>query len=466
MKKLNVDVRPTPMDCLDLYKFCAVFLTQPNKHKPEPIEFNCLNGEFKYENFVPNKTIVNLFNEKLETFKTFCENTPRPDKQKILDKYGTDDFTVNELFSAYLRSMYKQNKRLRFNELFDSCIQFIKSYDDDAHKEYLEYQTKVKEYADTHMEIAERPYEYKTDEDARKDVNKHFKDGKNWRSQNVLRTLIEGHKLELSVEKALEARGYELGLFYGRHDQQKGESALGLEFKNDLKSRQTHNYYFEIGESRHGETNNQTPVAFGDMLDKDGNPVWDTTVKSGMTKDDHMDYMVYGPMESLMTVRREVIEKFVEDYGEKIEQLIKERLKVDKWSSSIDVPVKAPDSTEINMGVAFRVQHGEKGTFVASKGFLIKCEDVRKHFNVALGIDGLVQWLDEDRNKELEREPAEPMSYEELPFGNPNSGTSLDDDDDDTRIPFSMDDDEEYEGVSVFQDMIDKQGRQKGGDAR
>ena len=383
MRLLDIGIKPQPIENLDIYNYAAVHLAQIkdmwfeqhgdfaslkfNFSKEPPLIFNCTDQSksgFDYYNFVPNQTIINGFNERLQEFA------------KLYPEWKDE---INERFSEYLwvNSEYDLNGDYKKPVIKCSAIEFgdILKNNPDIHDYYLDEKQAFEERFANERDVMELVFEYIDDEKAVENAMRHANskgkngkiendpDGWEWRQKNVLLTLRKGHDLEIYVDDQLKKYGIDIGLIYDEKGQTNGETMVGIEFKNDLKSDETLNAYVEISESRHGGKQ----------------------VSSGIMKNDNSKYLVFGPKENLLIVRKDVLldyyDKFLkgkENNGGYLSRgVYQENAKycnaVNEWS-----------------GHSGRTQQSDGQNFSASIGYIIrrdKLEELAEDF----GIEGIAR---------------------------------------------------------------------------
>lgn len=200
------------------------------------------------------------------------------------------EINVNERMSAeqhfllYLYALSNGQPNLRYSDLvieedlinkFNKCmsnviarssfIRIIKAYD----------KNKLYQFVDN---FNETPWEFV----------KPIIWGDRQRSQYYIDNLTLSHRFEVFIERQLEQRGIDLGLYYDREEQYNhGENALGIEIKRDIKSRETGNLYIEYAERLN---------AYGD---------W---VASGIFKDDNTNYFLIGDIDGFWILEKRELE--------------------------------------------------------------------------------------------------------------------------------------------------------------
>ena len=390
------------MDCVSLYYFCSLYLRDdtPHKYKEQPIKFNCVNQEFNYKNLVPNATIIALYNRALEKFEKQNGAYLEENRGKIFP----EDYDINELFSEYLWCANRYTLPFKTFQL-DKI-----EHNAEMHKAYMEIKARCEEIYYNDVAQYEMAFEYKTDEKGLADCQKHGKDnrtegGLDHRAKQTLGTLTVGHRFEVWVEQELiKKHDLDIGLYYSKKDQQKGECARGLEFKCDAMGQETGNAYLEYAESRHAANKRSSGPKVKDARYSDGEghetnkygntEVIDVTVPSGIAKYDNSDFMVIGVAEDFSIVRKSLLEAYALEVG--AEELAQKHLgpgKRQKWFK---------DKDGKDFGVVIRIEEVNGKPFIASKAILVKNDRLKTDFAVGNSIDDLAKLLkEEDRRKEL-----------------------------------------------------------------
>lgn len=112
-------------------------------------------------------------------------------------------------------------------------------------------------------------------------------------SEYMTKQLELGTRMETFCDREFEKNGLNLGLYYSPDGQNTGESEMGIEIKNDMRSKDTGNFYIEIAET-HNVYNN--PL-----------------VASGILKNDNSKYWIIGtPDEYYIVEKDELKRKFIE----------------------------------------------------------------------------------------------------------------------------------------------------------
>lgn len=378
MRKLDVHVRPEPLDNLALYDYCKAFLYDDLiDEKIAPIEFNCIDNEFSYNTLVPNKTIVELFNKKRELYSKCFEKMYRTQSEEdIYQSYicsiDQSDFNpeyISELaskqhhddlefdFCACMHYIANKEKWLdkhpKKNEIVANGLNsFISNFAEykqdcwelwkDGHNDIVQFET-LMFYEPENYELV---YEYDDDASSLKkaftrsnnslketvvdkntgkrrfetfDINKHTyethidENAREWRTEHVLGTLKKGHNFEVRIcDTVKRFYGKDLGLIYGEDGQTKGETEAGIEFKHDVMSKKTGNFYIEFSESRHG----------GNLKD------------SGAAKEDNTKYILIGTMEDFFIVKKDILLETYKKYADYEKKEIYEKVFDDKGNAS------------------------------------------------------------------------------------------------------------------------------------
>lgn len=405
MKILDVHIKPEFTENLDLYNFAAIYLSTHididkdgmvniTAGKEPPIEYNCCDGLFTYDNFIPNATIVELFNKKLDEFAAI---------------YPEWKDEINERFSAYLWANSDLDLDGRYKKPVMKCDMEEFARKCKLHPHIMRECTAAKEDFETKLfnepEKYELVYEYDTDKQGMRDaalhknvVNGDYSDGMEWRYKEKLRTLKKGHEFEVFVAARLKNQyGIDIGLIYDEKGQTKGETKVGIELKNDLMSVDTLNAYVECGESRNGKDYNElihSGVNPEDIIYgcKHNTPL----IKSGILKDDNTKFLVFGPKERLLIVRKDVLRAYYE-------QEVKGKRNIHKRTRGcyIEYPANGGNAVNKDCGIIGRELtvtkkdangHEYKTKVDASVGYVLsfdKMEELAEDF----GIDGIARVL-------------------------------------------------------------------------
>lgn len=422
MRMLSPDMRPTAMDCIDMYHFCQAFLSKPNLLKERPIEFNCINQVFTYDNLVPNKTIIDLFNAKLKAFE-------RTNAEFIKQNPNLKNLPINDIFSEYLWSVTETPLRYR-------ACDFKDYYTPELHAKYMTYRKDWEEKYHKDMHLYERVLEYKTDEQAYQDAMQHKADAKtagglDWRAKQCLETLQKGKSMEVWVEQELlKKHNIDIGLYYAKKEQDHGECADGIEFKNDVMGQKTGNAYLEYAESRHGKIKDRkrtSPAISGakygggeEKVKYYGNTnMIDVTVESGVAKNDNSNLMVFGTVGNIIVVRKSDIHQYILEND--VEKKASQVLKKGRPNQRCEFTDKDGKPFE----AVIRVENTNGKDFIASKAILIKNDRLLKDFAIGHSIDDLAKLINEERERrERLQEKEEQAKTKEK---HKNKGFGLDD---------------------------------------
>lgn len=400
LRLLSVDNKPQVMENLDVYNYAAIYLSTQailddnnwpvvTPRKDPPLEFNCVELEFNYENFVPNKTILDGYNEKLQEFA------------KMYPEWKDN---INERFSMYLwvNSNMKPDGYYKKPAMECSMEEFKQKLllNPTVVKKYMSARMAFNEYFDKEPDKWEFVLEYKDDEKACQDVKKQLSQnatsqeddlyGWEWRQAHTLRTLNEGHKLETYLDYQLKKEyGIDIGLIYDRNGQTKGETKVGIECKNDLKSVETGNCYIELYESRKDATKQQLINAGVKEEDIVQSRLCNNyMVKSGLLKNDNTKFFVFGPKERMFIIRRDVLlDYYYREVEGKRNTIVMHNGVVNEISN------QSPNMINENVGNSQVIYKKNDGTkFQASEAFILrlnKMEELAEDF----GLDGIARVL-------------------------------------------------------------------------
>lgn len=412
LRLLSVHNKPQVMENLDVYNYAAIYLSTQatlgdnnwpvvTPRKDPPLEFNCVELEFNYENFVPNKTILDGYNEKLQEFAKL---------------YPEWEDNINERFSMYLwvNSNMKPDGYYKKPVMECSMEEFKQKLllNPTVVKKYMSARRAFNEYFDKEPDKWELVLEYKDDEKARQDVKEQLSQnaksqeddlyGWEWRQAHTLRTLNEGHKLETYLDYQLKKKyGIDIGLIYDQNGQTKGETKVGIEFKNDLKSVETGNCYIELYESRKDATKQQLIKAGAKEEDIVRSRLCNNyMVKSGLLKDDNTKFFVFGPKERMFIIRRDVLlDYYYREVEGKRNTIVMHNGVVNENSN------QSPNMINENVGNSQVIYKKNDGTkFQASEAFILrlnKMEELAEDF----GLDGVARVLIADGCEYVECPP-------------------------------------------------------------
>ncbi len=179
-----------------------------------------------------------------------------------------------------------------------------------------------------------------------------------------------------------------MGLIYDEKGQTTGETKLGVELKNDLMSDETLNAYIEMAESRHGASYRKLIEGGAKAEDIVTGPKCRTPmVKSGIWKNDNTKYLVFGPKEKLLIIRRDVLCAYYEQQLQGKENKHAMYKGVFKENAS-----NRPNAVNEWAGHANRIDKNENGWFDASMAYILrfdKFQELAEDF----GIDGIARVL-------------------------------------------------------------------------
>jgi len=284
----------TSEDCLTLFLFNEALLRKADK-----LEKN--DGDYRWD-FCPSSVLIGHFNTFCDSLKDRGIENPKEvattyllddrfyilptmekeDKHPV-NQYDEDDVPLdgrlNRLNDAASISMYKMS---------EDVVSDINTLQSDA------VMKNVRETLDDWNSIFNNPEEHHLNH---KVVLWYDTQGdKKKKDEYFQKKLILSHMFEIKIEDEFKNFGIDIGLLYGRNEQNGGESKAGIEIKYDVRGLTTENVYLEFKE----KPNNSNVF-----------------VDSGFMKDDNSRVILIGTPERYALIDKNKLKDLLSEHTKK-----------------------------------------------------------------------------------------------------------------------------------------------------